>query len=123
MTILIQRRSVLRAGMAGVTGLAATAGIRPVRAQEGKKLRIALSNSYIGNKWRIEMENVFKAALQMEPYKSEIEGTWFNSGNDVSKQSQQLSNLIAERMDAIIINAASPTALNGIIAQVLSAAS
>ena len=49
--------------------------------------------------------------------KSEVEGTWFNSGNDVSKQSQQLSNLIAERVDAIIINAASPTALNGIIAQ------
>ncbi len=118
MTILIERRSVLRAGTFGLTALAAAAGgIRPAGAQEGKKLKIALSNSYIGNKWRIEMENVFKAALQMEPYKSEVEGTWFNSGNDVSKQSQQLSNLIAERVDAILINAASPTALNGIIAQ------
>jgi len=117
MTALIQRRTVLRTGMAGLTGLAVAAGARPARAQPGKKLRIALSNSYIGNKWRIEMENVFKAALLMEPYKSEVDGTWFNSGNDVSKQSQQLSNLIAERMDAIIINAASPTGLNGIIAQ------
>jgi ribose transport system substrate-binding protein len=117
MAISIQRRSILRTGMAGLAAAATASSLRSARAQEGKKLRIALSNSYIGNKWRIEMENVFKAALQMEPYKSEVEGTWFNSGNDVSKQSQQLSNLIAERMDAIIINAASPTALNGIIAQ------
>jgi ribose transport system substrate-binding protein len=116
MTTLIQRRSLLQGGMAGLAGLAA-AGVRPARAQAAKRLRIALSNSYIGNKWRIEMENVFKAALQMEPYKSEVEGTWFNSGNDVSKQSQQLSNLIAERVDAILINAASPTGLNGIISQ------
>ena len=122
MTTLIQRRSLLRGSMAGLAGLAAV-GVRPVRAESGKKLRIALSNSYIGNKWRIEMENVFKAALQMEPYKSEVEGTWFNSGNDVSKQSQQLSNLIAERVDAILIDAASPTGLNGIIKQATAAAS
>ena len=78
-------------GLAGASPMAALA------AEQGKKLKIALSNSYIGNKWRIEMENVFKAALGMEPFKSEVEGTWFNSGNDVSKQSQQMSNLIAER--------------------------
>ena len=53
----------------------------------------------------------------MEPYKSEVDGSWFNSGNDVSKQSQQMSNLIAQKVDAIVINAASPTGLNGIIAQ------
>ena len=116
MSSTIERRTVLQTGMAGLIGMA-VAGARPAGAVEGKKFKIALSNSYIGNKWRIEMENVFKAALEMEPYKSEVEGTWFNSGNDVSKQSQQLSNLIAERVDAIIINAASPTALNGIIAQ------
>ncbi|HUC19560.1 MAG TPA: sugar ABC transporter substrate-binding protein [Acetobacteraceae bacterium] len=83
----------------------------------GRKLRIALSNSFIGNKWRIMMENVYKAALQMEPYMSEVTGTWFNSGNDVAAQSQQLSNLISQRFDAILIDAASPTGLNGILRQ------
>ena len=53
----------------------------------------------------------------MEPFKSQVEGTLFNSGNDVSKQSQQVSNLIARRVDAILIDAASPTGLNGIIRQ------
>jgi ribose transport system substrate-binding protein len=114
----LTRRGMLRTG-AGLLAVTATAGLQPTLAQ-GKKLRIALSNSYIGNKWRIEMENVFKAALQMEPYKSEVEGSWFNSGNDVSKQSQQLSNLIAERVDAILIDAASPTGLNGILGQAVA---
>jgi ribose transport system substrate-binding protein len=106
----VTRRTLLIAGGATLTspGLAAA---------QGKKFKIALSNSYIGNKWRIEMENVFKAALQMEPFKSEVDGSVFNADNDVSKQSQQLSNIIAQRPDAIIINAASPTGLNGIINQ------
>ena len=89
------------------------------RRQRPQKLKIALSNSFIGNKWRIEMENLFKAALQMEPYKTEVEGSWFNSGNDVSKQSQQISNLISQRVDAILIDAASPTGLNGILHQAI----
>ncbi len=63
------------------------------------------------------MENEWKAALAMEPFKSEVEGSWFNSGNDVSKQSQQISDLIARKVDAIVVDAASPTGLNGILTQ------
>jgi len=109
----LARRSLL----AG-TGAGLVAASLPGRARAaGGKLKIALSNSYIGNKWRIEMENLFKAALQMEPYKSQVDGTWFNSGNDVSQESQQMSGLIGERVDAILVDAASPTGLNGIIRQ------
>jgi ribose transport system substrate-binding protein len=115
--VQLTRRLLLQAGGTGLVAGALTAPTPAMAAPAGKKLKIALSNSYIGNKWRIEMENVFKSALQMEPYKSEVDGTWFNSGNDVSKQSQQVTNLIAERVDAIIINAASPTGLNGILSQ------
>jgi ribose transport system substrate-binding protein len=82
-----------------------------------KQWRIALSNSFIGNKWRIEMENLFKAACGMAPYKAEVSCSVYNSGNDVSKQTQQMSNLISQHVDAIVINAASPTGLNGIIGQ------
>jgi ribose transport system substrate-binding protein len=111
------RRMLLQAGGMGLVGTALGAQPRAMAAPAGKKVKIALANSYIGNKWRIEMENVFKAALLMEPYKSQVEGSVFNSGNDVSKQSQQLTNMIAERVDAIVINAASPTGLNGILSQ------
>ncbi len=110
------RRSILRVTAAlGLLGTV-TPGVRAARAQE-RKFKIALSNSFIGNKWRLEMENVYRASLEMDPYKSQIEGSWFNSGNDISKQSQQMSNLIAERVDAILVDAASPTGLNGIIRQ------
>jgi ribose transport system substrate-binding protein len=108
----LARRSLLAGTGAGILA----AGL-PRGARAAGKLKIALSNSYIGNKWRIEMENLFKAALQMEPYKSQVEGTWFNSGNDVSQESQQMSGLIGERVDAILVDAASPTGLNGIIRQ------
>jgi len=82
-----------------------------------KQWKIALSNSFIGNKWRIEMENLFKAGCQMPPYKQQVQCSVYNSGNDVSKQTQQMSNLISQGVDAIVINAASPTGLNGIIGQ------
>jgi len=114
------RRALLRTAGLGVAGLPLLVA-RPSWAQTpGKTYKIALSNSYIGNKWRLEMENVFKAALSMEPYKSQVQGSIYNSGNDVSKQSQQISNLIAEEVDAIVIDAASPTALNGIVHQATS---
>lgn len=86
----------------------------------GKKFKIALSNSYIGNQWRIEMVNLYKSALKMAPYKTQVEGTVLNSGNEVSQQSQQISNLISQRVDAILVDAASPTGLNGIIEQAAS---
>jgi ribose transport system substrate-binding protein len=81
------------------------------------KFQIALSNSYIGNKWRIEMVNDFKSTCASKPWKTEADCTVYNSGNDVSKQSQQISNLISQRVDAILVEAASPTGLNGVIKQ------
>src|SRR3954468_9543157 len=83
----------------------------------GKKLKIALANSYIGNKWRIEMANTFKAACGMPPYKDQVDCSVYNSGNDVSKQTQQISNLISEHVDAIVLNAASPAAPKGVVPQ------
>jgi ribose transport system substrate-binding protein len=83
--------------------------------------RIALANSYIGNTWRIEMENLFKAGVQMPPYKGVVKPEVFNSGNNVPAQIQQMDNLISSKVDAIVINAASPTGLNGVIGQACAA--
>src|SRR5258707_9308550 len=99
-----------------VIAAASAAGNRNHSTHAGK-LKIALANSFIGNTWRLEMENTFKAACKMEPFKSQVDCSVYNSGNDVSKQTQQISNLISQHVDAIVINAASPTGLNGIIGQ------
>src|ERR1051326_4286318 len=73
-------------------------------AAPAKKWRIALSNSFIGNKWRIEMENLFKAACKMPPYNEQVDCSVYNSGNDVSKQTQQISNLVSQGVDAILVD-------------------
>jgi ribose transport system substrate-binding protein len=100
-----------------ITGAAAQSQKGAAPAASKKTYRIALSNSFIGNKWRIEMENLFKGACKMEPYKTGVSCSVYNSGNDVSKQTQQISNLISQGVDSIVIDAASPTGLNGIIGQ------
>ncbi|GAA1512069.1 sugar ABC transporter substrate-binding protein [Dactylosporangium maewongense] len=81
------------------------------------KIKIALSNSFIGNGWRVEMENVFKAACAMPPYKDQVDCSVFNAGNDVATQTRQISNLIAQGVDGIVINAASTSGLNGVVQQ------
>jgi ribose transport system substrate-binding protein len=83
------------------------------------KLRIPLANSFIGNTWRLEMENSYRAALQMEPYRSQVFGEVYNSSTDLSAQAQQLSNLVSAGVDAILIDSASPTGLNGVVREAL----
>jgi len=109
-------RSKLVALIAAVLLLAA-AGCSSGASSTDGKYQIALSNSYIGNKWRIEMVNDFKSTCASKPWKDQVDCSVYNSGNDVSKQSQQISNLISQRVDAILIDAASPTGLNGVIKQ------
>ena len=81
------------------------------------KVKIALSNSFIGNQWRVEMENVFKAACAMPPYSEQVDCSVYNAGNDVSTQSRQISNLISQGVKGIVINAASTSGLNGVVQQ------
>jgi ribose transport system substrate-binding protein len=61
------------------------------------------------------MENQWKAALQTEPFASQVAGSIYNSNKDLRDQSQQLSNLVSLGVHAICIDAASPTAFNGIL--------
>jgi ribose transport system substrate-binding protein len=81
------------------------------------RLKIALANSFIGNQWRVEMENVFKAACAMPPYLEQVECSVYNAGNDASTQSRQISNLISQGVNGIVINAASTSGLNGVVQQ------
>jgi ribose transport system substrate-binding protein len=111
------RLALVAAAVVALSAAAATTALGSPQAAGAGKLKIALSNSFIGNKWRIEMENVYKAACGMPPYKTQVECSVYNSGNDVAKQTQQISNLISQGVDAILVDAASGTGLNGIIGQ------
>ena len=100
-----------------LTAILATTATAQTHARAAGPYKIALSNSFIGDKWRIEMENDFKSACGMQPYKTQVQCSVYNSGNDVSKQTQQISNLISQGVGAILVDAASGTGLNGIISQ------
>jgi ribose transport system substrate-binding protein len=109
--------SVLLAATFIATASSASASSSSPRTKSATTFRIALANSFIGNGWRLEMENLFKAACKMPPYSQQVSCSVYNSGNDVGKQTQQISNLISQHVDAIVIDAASPTGLNGIVKQ------
>jgi ribose transport system substrate-binding protein len=119
----ITRRRFIGAAAGTVAGFtvlgAAGCGTGAAGSRVEGKLRIPLANSFIGNSWRLEMENLYKAALQMEPYRSQVYGSVYNSSNDLAKQAQQISNLISAGVDAILIDAASPTGLDGVVAQAI----
>lgn len=85
--------------------------------------KIAFSNNYAGNSWRQAMLKSFgtvtKAAVANKVIAAADIFTTADTG--VPTQAAQIQNLILQGYDAIVINAASPTALNGAIQQACSA--
>jgi ribose transport system substrate-binding protein len=94
--------------------LAAAAG--PASADTAGK-RIALSNNYAGNSWRQAMlqswDKVTKAAVAGHTVAAADAFT--TADKEVPTQAAQLQNLILQGYDAIVIDAASPEALNGAV--------
>jgi ribose transport system substrate-binding protein len=83
---------------------------------------IALSNSFYGNTWRRQMVEAFEE--QAEAAKAEgliADYVVLNGDGSVAQQNSQLAELILRGVDAIAINAASETALNGIVEQACGA--
>jgi ribose transport system substrate-binding protein len=78
--------------------------------------KIAFSNSYFGNNWRAEMlkaADVYVKQPDLQPYIKEFKV--FNAGNDVSQQIAQIRQIILSGVDAIVVNAASPTGLDSVL--------
>ena len=76
---------------------------------------MVLANGYVGNEYRIEMENDFKAAVAMPPYKSTVKSSVYNAGTSVATQTSQLQSIIASKPDAILLDGNSPTAENAVV--------
>jgi ribose transport system substrate-binding protein len=113
----MKKTSLLVAG-----ALAAITFALPASA-DTKDKKIALSNNYAGNSWRQSMlkswDKVTKQAVAdgivaaADPFTT--------SENQVTEQAAQIQNLILQGYNAIVINAASPDALNGVVKQACDA--
>jgi ribose transport system substrate-binding protein len=77
---------------------------------------IVLSNSFIGNAWRQTMvDDVNKSSAEAVAAGLASEIKVVNSNNDVAEQISQIQSLILDQPKVILLLAASPTALNGVI--------
>jgi ribose transport system substrate-binding protein len=85
--------------------------------------RIALSNNYAGNSWRQAMleswDRVTKPAVEQGVVAAADAFT--TAENQATEQAAQIQNLILQGYDAIVLNAASPTALNGAVQEACDA--
>lgn len=85
------------------------------------KFTVYLSNNYMGNEWRPQMENVAKVIASKPQYRDKVNLQIRNSQATPAAQIQSLQTIIRQKPDAIMIDAASPTALNPTIQQACSA--
>lgn len=85
-----------------------TAKISP----EGDKYKIALSNSYMGNDWRQQMERIAEYVASQEPYASRCELTIVNCDNDAESQAASIDALSQQGYDCILVDPASETGVN-----------
>jgi ribose transport system substrate-binding protein len=107
----------LPAGLVVATlGVAASSASGAARPHAAAPYSIYLSNNYLGNTWRVQMEKSAEAAVKLSPLKGKINLTVENAAQTVPAQIASLDAIIARHPSAILIDASSPTALNSTIA-------
>lgn len=82
---------------------------------------IGFSNFSVGNSWRVQMEAEFKAAADNLKTQGVISDYIMTDSNgDISKQVADVNDLITKGVDAIVITAASPSALSPVCEQAMA---
>src|SRR6267154_2899919 len=104
--------------------LAAAAGLSAASAlADTSDKKIAFSNNYAGNSWRQAMLKSYDL-VSKKAVADKIVGAadvLTTADKEVPTQAAQIQNLILQGYNAIVINAASPDALNGAIKQACDA--
>jgi len=114
-TRLGRAQHCLLAGALG--GLLVASSTFAAHAADTSGKRIALSNNYAGNSWRQTMlqswNDVGRQAVAAHIVKAAPAFT--TAENQVTEQAAQIQNMVLQGYDAIVVDAASPDALNGAI--------
>ena len=79
--------------------------------------KIALSNNYAGNSWRQTMLKSWKSVTDKAVADKVVAAApaFTTAQNQATEQAAQIQNLVLQGYKAIVVDAASPTALNGAI--------
>ena len=115
------RRSGICAWVAGAL-LAAGLSVSLAQAEEPKAYTAVLVNNFMGNSWRALMERSAQLLIDQPPLKGRISDLRIiNTDNTAAAQNSVISNLILEKPDILLLEAASTTASNQVIQQACDA--
>lgn len=105
-----------------LASVAALATALPAVADTSDKT-IALSNNYAGNSWRQAMLTSWETITGPAVAEGVVAAAdaYTTAENQATEQASQIQNMILQGYDAIVINAASPTALNGAVKEACDA--
>jgi ribose transport system substrate-binding protein len=87
----------------------------------GGRYDVFLSNNYMGNEWRPQMVNQAVAAADSADLKDKVDLQVRNVDLTPAQQISSLQGIIRQKPDAILVDAASPTALNPTLEQACKA--
>jgi ribose transport system substrate-binding protein len=112
----------LKAIIAGLTAISSLAAVATSASASADKPVIALSNAYYGNTWRHQMVEAFEASAKEAKAAGKIaDYVVLNGDGTVAQQNSQIAELILKGVDAIAVDAASETAVNGVIEKACAA--
>lgn len=87
-----------------------------------EKATVYFTNNFADNDWRQQMQKTVELAAELPEYKDKVELKVSNSGVSPQEQSAMIDNIIQQGdADAIIMEAASPEAVNPAIARACAA--
>lgn len=110
----MEEEKVMKLKALVLAALAATtlAGVGSPALAKSEPYVIYLSNNFVGNDWRQQMERVAEISVAKGPLKGRVDLRIENVENAVQAQINSLNNIMRQKPDAILIDAASDTALN-----------
>lgn len=86
----------------------------------GEKIKVGYDIYYLGNSWSVQLYQEFKWNAE-NLYKDDLNVTYVQSDNDVSKQIANLEDLIAQGVDVIITTPIDTTAINSTLQDAMDA--
>jgi len=107
--------------LAGVALALASVPMGGVGVASAKPYVMYLSNNFVGNDWRQQMERVAKVVVTKAPLAGKVDLHIENAEGTVQAQINSLNNIIRQKPDAILIDASSADGLNPTIAKACAA--
>jgi ribose transport system substrate-binding protein len=90
----------------------AAAGTSPTKAKHGPPYTFVVSNNFLGNDWRPQVEKLAQLTAKLPPFAGKVNVKIVNSGSTNQAQIADLNSIIQTKPDAIMLIAGSSTALN-----------